>query len=74
MKHILYMCDSCADLASFRNASDLRILNNGNWICEDCYDEESTIEAPDWRKLPKPPRYMPVPLDVDKLERIVYNT
>lgn len=40
---LLYCCECCAEnnpeMCGFFNRKDLRVANDGTWLCESCWDE-----------------------------------
>lgn len=77
-QHIFYICSDCYDADTEtcgRNApSDLRIMPNGRWLCEDCFGENDAYDIgiqhdeageigdkPTWQSLPIPPAYSSAP-------------
>lgn len=61
-KRIMYICESCEDQApeccGHFDRKELRVTNDGAWLCEGCWDEdESTGDIP-FDKAPfMPPEY-----------------
>ena len=62
---IFYVCSSCLENAPEASGqaepTDLRVMDDGRWLCNCCYDEEADSEAPRWSTLPIPPTYGPLP-------------
>jgi hypothetical protein len=69
---IMYVCESCFDGApegcGHFDRTDLRMIPDGTWLCEICYDELSASDVgiedederkPAWSSLAPPPQYVP---------------
>lgn len=60
---IFYVCTECSDSApessGHPSPDELRVMPDGRWLCEDCYDDEMPGDAPRWRTLLAPPQYVP---------------
>ena len=65
---IMYVCDSCyawdAEKCGRFDRNDLRVLPNGEWLCEECFSESDLDlgedkPKPDWNDLQAPPEYVP---------------
>jgi hypothetical protein len=63
-KRIMYVCAECAvhspEGCGHFDRNQLRVMPSGEWSCEGCYDEATTLDRPDWNKLPVPPAYFAV--------------
>lgn len=75
--HIMYVCDVCQDNAPEQRGrddrTDLRVMPDGTWCCDECYDDYACdiypeihkarmndAEYPSWGSHPTPPMYVPV--------------
>lgn len=62
---IMYVCTSCADgypeACGHDDRTELRVMPDGDWLCDTCYDEVRTVDMPPWQSLPPPPEYKPTP-------------
>lgn len=73
-QRIFYICSDCYDAdtetCGRNEPSDLRIMPNGRWLCDDCFGENDAYDIgvqydadgeighkPEWRSLPIPPTY-----------------
>lgn len=60
---IFYICTSCLEAApeccGHCAPADLRVMPDGRWLCDGCYDNESHAGDPKWSTLPMPPKYIP---------------
>ena len=71
---ILYVCSVCDESGNSEwcgrfKTSELRVLPDGKWVCDCCYDEQNATdlgieEKPDWDSLPQPPEYGPISAEV----------
>jgi hypothetical protein len=61
---ILYVCESCSDISPETcgkyDRSELRVLPNGDWICEDCILQNEETKGVLWESLLPPPEYGPM--------------
>lgn len=63
---IMYVCELCADenpeICGHYDRNELRIMPDGKWVCEPCFDDGSDEdECSDWDSFPRPPEYGPKP-------------
>jgi hypothetical protein len=68
-QRIMYVCSDCADGnpegCGHYDRCDLRVLPDGRWLCESCFDDTDQIERGNhdedaykhWGDLPMPPEY-----------------
>lgn len=66
----MYVCTECADncpeCCGHYDRKDLRLMPNGDWLCESCFDDTSQAERGNedeekfrgWRDMPAPPEYV----------------
>lgn len=71
---IMYVCEDCADnnpeSCGHYDRNDLRVLPDGKWICDGCYDDLTSYDLglepdddgnypdkPNWSSLKAPPAY-----------------
>jgi hypothetical protein len=62
----MYVCSGCAggnpEVCGRYDRRDLRVMPDGRWLCDGCYDDEwLQDEKLFWYDLPLPPEYLPVP-------------
>lgn len=61
---IFYVCTDCCENhpegSGYQQPNELRVLEDGRWLCEDCYDNEMPSDAPRWHTLKAPPEYGPM--------------
>jgi hypothetical protein len=70
---IMYVCTECADGypegCGHYDRSDLRLMPDGRWLCESCFDDTDQTERGNttddgefmsWCDLPAPPAYGPL--------------
>lgn len=62
---ILYVCEECEDGCPEicgKAREDLRVMPDGRWLCEDCFDASILVtKIPRYSDLPMPPNYVPEP-------------
>ena len=64
---VFYPCENCEEHypegSLHLDRSEVRVLPDGEWVCEGCYDD-LLIHAtwPRWRDLPKPPEHRAEPV------------
>ena len=60
---IMYICEVCADNnpegCGHLDRAEVRVLPDGRWLCDGCYDDEAPADAQPWSKLPAVPEYVP---------------
>jgi hypothetical protein len=60
---IMYVCSDCADDApdacGHFDPAELRVMPDGRWLCDGCYDDERNSDMPPFDSLPPPPIYLP---------------
>jgi hypothetical protein len=58
---IMYVCSNCADNnpegCGHYHRGDLRVHSNGQWLCDDCWDEADPRS--EWDEAKVPPEYKP---------------
>lgn len=71
-QRIMYVCSECADndpeSCGHYDRNDLRVMPDGKWLCECCFDETnqgdrgnfSDDEYVDWSDMPAAPEWGPV--------------
>lgn len=71
-RRIMYVCSECADgcpeACGHYDRKDLRLMPDGNWLCESCFDETEQADRGNmdvdqyfgWDDLPIPPEFGPV--------------
>jgi hypothetical protein len=71
-QRIMYVCSECADnvpeSCGHYDPNDLRIMPDGKWLCECCFDDTTQVDRGnidedkylDWSDLPPAPEYSPV--------------
>jgi hypothetical protein len=70
---IMYVCSDCSDSlpesCGFYDRNDLRVIPDGRWLCEGCFDDtdwKDRGEDPEaetsklWADFPAPPEYAPL--------------
>ena len=66
---ILYVCAVCVETGNNEwcgreDRNDLRVMPDGSWICDSCYDglltdqDNEDAEPIDWRDMKAPPEYV----------------
>ena len=59
---IMYVCAECAihnpEGCGHFDRNDLRVMPNGQWACEPCFDEAMRYGPQRWPDLPAPPEYV----------------
>lgn len=69
-RRIMYVCTDCAEnvpeCCGYYDTSDLVVMPDGRWLCENCFDEARWDLAVDdesfpplWSDMPHPPEYAP---------------
>lgn len=69
----MYVCDCCADECPENcghfDRANLKVMPDGTWLCDGCYDEadlgaygvkRSEDGWPTWGDMPNPPEYGPI--------------
>lgn len=71
-ERIMYVCNQCADNypegCGHFDRNDLRVMPNGDWLCEVCFDDtdqeargnKDENEFKTWSDLPPAPEYSPI--------------
>lgn len=70
---IMYVCAYCAEHnpegCGHYDANELRVVPDGTWLCEECFDEmdargigvtDDEAEKPLWLDLKPPPEHVPL--------------
>ena len=74
MGKILYVCTACERAypeGSCFERDQVRVMPNGAWVCEGCYEEDAVSflpkpfvdfpdEPPPWASFPEPPEYVAI--------------
>jgi len=68
-RRIMYVCTDCAEnvpeCCGYYDTSDLVVMPDGRWLCENCFDEarldlvDEDDDPPLWLDMPHPPEYVP---------------
>jgi hypothetical protein len=62
-KKIMYCCEDCADnmpeQCGHFDRTEVRVAPDGRWLCEDCYDDDVSEDAPNWSSCPPAPEHVP---------------
>jgi hypothetical protein len=69
---IMYVCDTCKndcpEACGHFDRNEVRVMSDGSWICENCFDELAIADViaagggdlkPLWSRLPAAPEYVP---------------
>lgn len=63
-RFIMYTCGPCSEhngeACGYYERDDLRVMPDGMWVCDSCYDEEREDDTLMWSALPIPPEYGPI--------------
>jgi hypothetical protein len=66
ISRIMYCCTFCADnnpeMCGYFARDNLRLMPDGNWLCDGCFDNRDFDPSDDrcWSDFPEPPEYGPV--------------
>lgn len=76
-QRIMYCCSFCADnnpeMCGYFGRDDLRVVDDGRWLCCSCFDDEAFEFRRDedddrcWNDFPQPPEYGPLASLVGRL-------
>lgn len=64
-ERIMYCCSECADNnpegCGYFDRSNLRVMRDGRWLCDGCFDNEPLEDLPGtWGDHQEPPEYVAV--------------
>ncbi|MEY9806936.1 hypothetical protein [Bradyrhizobium elkanii] len=81
-QRIMYVCSECAEgcpeACGHYDRTELRVMPDGAWLCESCFDNNDDNEFLSWGHLPAPEEYGRIPAsaqdapdaDIDKLRSV----
>lgn len=64
MHRIMYICTECEEHAPENcghfDRTEVRVMPDGRWLCDGCYDDERSEDMPPFNSLPPAPAYGPI--------------